>query len=60
MGLWIQPGNQAAIITVEILGPKEARQVRSNVKVTVAIFSDFSGVVHHEYEAQAQNIAKQH
>ncbi|PNF21592.1 hypothetical protein B7P43_G12727 [Cryptotermes secundus] len=40
--------------------PEEARQVRSNVKVMLAIFFDSHGVVHHEYAPQGQTITKEY
>jgi len=40
--------------------PKNARQVRSNVKVMLTVFFDSPGVVHHEYAPQGQNINKEY
>ncbi|PNF33903.1 hypothetical protein B7P43_G06496, partial [Cryptotermes secundus] len=40
--------------------PKKAWQVRSNVKVMLAVFFKSCGVVHHEYAPQGQTITKEY
>jgi len=40
--------------------PKKARQVRSNLKVSLAVFLDSRGVVHHEYAPQGQTVTKEY
>ena len=58
-GLWVWPGSQGTVITVETFNIPEAikaRQVRSNVKVMWTVLFDSRGVVHHEYAPQGQNI----
>lgn len=39
---------------------KEARQVRSQVKVMLTVFFDYRGVVHHEYAPHGATITKEH
>ncbi|PNF42608.1 hypothetical protein B7P43_G01287 [Cryptotermes secundus] len=40
--------------------PRRARQVRSNVKVILADFFDYRGVVHHEYAPLGQTVNKEY
>ena len=40
--------------------PKKAGQVRSNVKILLTVFSDSSGVLHHEYAPQDQTVTKEY
>ena len=39
--------------------PEKTRQVRSNVKVMLSVFIDFSGIVHHEFLPRGQTINKE-
>ncbi|UYV60352.1 hypothetical protein LAZ67_1000919 [Cordylochernes scorpioides] len=39
--------------------PKKARQVRSNVKVLLTVFSDFRGVVHREFLPRGRTVNKE-
>ncbi|KAG9493240.1 hypothetical protein GDO78_001248 [Eleutherodactylus coqui] len=43
-----------------ILRPRKARQVRSNVKVMLTVVFDSSGVIHHEYATHGTTINKQY
>jgi hypothetical protein len=38
--------------------PKQARQVRSKVKVMLTVFFDHEGVVHHDYAPESQTVIK--
>ncbi|UYV61773.1 hypothetical protein LAZ67_1006451 [Cordylochernes scorpioides] len=40
--------------------PKKARQVRSNVKVLLTVFSDCRGVMHHEFLPQGRTVNKEY
>ena len=40
--------------------PKKARQVRSNVKVSLTGFFDCNGVVHHEFLPQGRMVNKEY
>ena len=40
--------------------PKEAHQVRSNVKVLHTVFFDCNGVVHHEFLPQGRTVNKEY
>ena len=40
--------------------PKKARQVRSNVKVSLTVFFDCRGVVHHEFLPQGKTVNKKY
>jgi hypothetical protein len=56
MDLWICCGNENAVFTMgwkNLPRLKKEQQVRSNVNVSLAVFSD-EGVVYHEFLYQGQ------